>query len=94
MKQALHLDIDPTCGGYTTLQFGDRFWSVLTVPHAQRTLLAGFTTVRNVGADAWNDVGLRLGWKSRRSMPPMPASVALRGSQCWKRESKACNQSR
>lgn len=55
----VHLDADPTCGGYTPLQFGERFWSVLTVPHAQRTLLAGFTTVRNVGADAWNDVGLR-----------------------------------
>jgi imidazolonepropionase-like amidohydrolase len=55
----VHLDIDPTYGGYTPLQFGDRFWSVLTVPHAERTLQAGFTTVRNVGADAWNDVGLR-----------------------------------
>jgi imidazolonepropionase-like amidohydrolase len=32
---------------------------MLTVPHAQRTLQAGFTTVRNVGADAWNDVGYR-----------------------------------
>ena len=55
----VHLDSDPSYGGYTGLQFGDRFWSVLTVPHAQRTLQAGFTTVRNVGADAWNDVGLR-----------------------------------
>ena len=27
--------------------------------HAQRTLNAGFTTVRNVGSEAWNDVGLR-----------------------------------
>ena len=55
----VHLDSDPSYGGYTGLQFGDRFWSVLTVPHAQKTLQAGFTTVRNVGADAWNDVGLR-----------------------------------
>src|SRR5688572_30766295 len=55
----VHLDSDPTYGGYTGLQFGDRFWSMLTVPHAQRTLEAGFTTVRNVGSDAWNDVGLR-----------------------------------
>ncbi|MFZ5843223.1 MAG: amidohydrolase family protein [Pseudomonadota bacterium] len=55
----VHLDSDPSYGGYTGLQFGDRFWSVLTVPHAERTLKAGFTTVRNVGADAWNDVGLR-----------------------------------
>ena len=55
----VHLDSDPSYGGYTGLQFGDRFWSVLTVPHAERTLKVGFTTVRNVGADAWNDVGLR-----------------------------------
>ena len=55
----VHLDSDPSYGGYTGLQFGDRFWSVLAVPHALKTLQAGFTTVRNVGADAWNDVGLR-----------------------------------
>lgn len=55
----VHLDSDPTYGGYNTMQFGDRFWSVLSVPHAARTLDAGFTTVRNLGADAWNDVGLR-----------------------------------
>lgn len=54
-----HLDADPTYGGYTGLQFNDRFWSMLSVVHAQRTLMAGFTTIRNVGSDAWNDVGLR-----------------------------------
>ncbi len=55
----VHLDSDPGYGGYTGLQFSDRFWSVLAVKHAGETLDAGFTTVRNVGADAWNDVGLR-----------------------------------
>jgi len=55
----VHLDSDPGYSGYTGLEFGDRFWSVLTVPHAGRTLDAGFTTVRNVGSNAWNDVGLR-----------------------------------
>ncbi len=54
----VHLDADPLYGGYTGLQFGDRFWSMLMVPHAEKTLDAGFTTVRNVGADAWNDIGL------------------------------------
>ena len=29
------------------------------MPHAEGTLKAGFTTVRNVGANEWNDVGLR-----------------------------------
>ncbi|MGO1072362.1 Xaa-Pro dipeptidase [Lysobacter sp. CA199] len=54
-----HIDSDPAYGGYTYLQFGDRFWSMLAVKHARQTLDAGFTTIRNVGADAWNDVGLR-----------------------------------
>lgn len=55
----VHLDSDPSYGGYTGLQFSDRFWSVLQVKHAGETLDAGFTTVRNVGSDAFNDVGLR-----------------------------------
>jgi imidazolonepropionase-like amidohydrolase len=55
----VHLDSDPAYGGYTRYQFNDRFWSALTVVHADVTLKAGFTTVRNVGSDAWNDVGVR-----------------------------------
>ncbi len=54
-----HLDFDPTYGGYTWLEFSDRFWSVIMVPNALKTLEAGFTTVRNVGSSDWNDVGLR-----------------------------------
>lgn len=53
-----HIDSDPTYGGYNSLQFGDRFWSMIAVANAAKTLQAGFTTIRNVGADAWNDVGL------------------------------------
>jgi imidazolonepropionase-like amidohydrolase len=53
-----HIDSDPTYGGYTGLQFNDRFWSVLSVLHAKKTLMAGFTTIRNLGSDAWNDIGL------------------------------------
>lgn len=55
----VHLTSDPTFGGYTFLQYTDSFWTILTVPHAERTLRAGFTTVRNVGAGDWADVGLR-----------------------------------
>jgi imidazolonepropionase-like amidohydrolase len=54
-----HLDFDPTYGGYTWLEVSDRFWSVIMVPNALKTLEAGFTTVRNVGSADWNDVGLR-----------------------------------
>lgn len=53
-----HLDASPFFGGYRYLERSDRYWSVIQVDHARRTLDAGFTTVRNVGSDAWNDVGL------------------------------------
>ncbi|MDO8178205.1 MAG: amidohydrolase family protein [Undibacterium sp.] len=72
----VHLDNDPSYGGYTGLQFGDRFWSVLTVPHAIKTLNAGFTTVRNVGADAWNDVGLRQAIEEGKIVGPRVVTAA------------------
>ena len=54
-----HIDSDPSYGGYSDLQFSDRFWSMIAVPNAYKTLLAGFTTIRNVGSGGWNDVGLK-----------------------------------
>ena len=47
----VHLDSSPKYGGYTGLAFTDSFWAVAAVPNAAATLNAGFTTVRNVGAD-------------------------------------------
>ena len=73
----VHLDSDPTYGGYSSLQFSDRFWSVLVVPHAQRTLEAAFTTVRNVGADAWNDVGLRQAIDEGKIVGPRVVTAAF-----------------
>ena len=35
------------------------YGAVLSGVHAQRTLLAGFTTIRNVGADHWTDLALK-----------------------------------
>lgn len=54
----VHIDADPTYGGYSNLEYNDRFWSALAVVHAGKTLDAGFTTVRNLGSADWNDVGL------------------------------------
>ncbi len=54
----VHLDGRPEYGGYSSLQFTDRFWTVLGVENARRMLKAGFTTVRNVGADDYNVNGL------------------------------------
>ncbi len=54
----VHLDSTPKYGGYTGLAFTDSFWAVVAVPNAAATLNAGFTSVRNVGSDRYNDVAL------------------------------------
>jgi imidazolonepropionase-like amidohydrolase len=54
-----HLSSSPLFGGYNRLLFTDSFWPVMSVKHAEATLRAGFTTVRNVGAARYDDVGLQ-----------------------------------
>jgi imidazolonepropionase-like amidohydrolase len=55
----VHMTSSPLFSGYTYLQFTDSFWPVLSTRHAKDTLEAGFTTVRNVGSENYDDVGLR-----------------------------------
>jgi imidazolonepropionase-like amidohydrolase len=55
----VHLDSLAEVGGYNSLEYSDRFWSVVQTANARKTLEAGFTTVRNVGAADFDDVGLR-----------------------------------
>ena len=55
----VHLTASPLFAGYNSLLYSDSFWSVMSVAHAKVTLEAGFTTVRNVGARDYDDVGLR-----------------------------------
>ncbi|TXH75171.1 MAG: amidohydrolase family protein [Lysobacteraceae bacterium] len=75
----VHIDSDPTYSGYTYLQFNDRFWSAVSVAHAQKTLMAGFTTIRNLGSDDWNDVGLQQAIDEGRVIGPriVPAGYAF-----------------
>jgi imidazolonepropionase-like amidohydrolase len=75
----VHIDSDPTFSGYSYLQFNDRFWSAVSVTHAQKTLMAGFTTIRNLGADDWNDVGLQQAIDQGRVVGPriVPAAYAF-----------------
>jgi imidazolonepropionase-like amidohydrolase len=54
-----HLTSSPLFGGYTGLEVTDSFWPVIAVKHAEVTLQAGFTTVRNVGSSRYDDVGLQ-----------------------------------
>jgi imidazolonepropionase-like amidohydrolase len=56
-----HLTHDPTDSGYKGLGVSVPRATVTGVKNARLTLLAGFTTVRNVGARGFSDVGVRDG---------------------------------
>ena len=55
-----HITSDPS-GGYSDQVFSQwpGYEAIVGVKNARRTLLAGFTTVRNVGSGAWADIALR-----------------------------------
>ena len=55
----VHLTSLAEIGGYRGLQYSDSFWSAVGVANAKKTLEAGFTSVRNVGAAGFQDIGLR-----------------------------------
>ncbi|GAB4526172.1 MAG: amidohydrolase family protein [Amphiplicatus sp.] len=55
----VHLVGDASVGGYSALAFSKHHHTIHGVANARATLLAGFTTVRNVGADDYADVALR-----------------------------------
>jgi imidazolonepropionase-like amidohydrolase len=55
----VHLDSLPTHRGYRRLSFTDAFSTVAAVGNARDMLLAGFTTVRNLGSSHYSDVALK-----------------------------------
>ena len=57
----VHLTVDPSHAGYQGLGVSEPAQVVIGVRNARRTLQAGFTSVRNVGADGFTDVALRDG---------------------------------
>ncbi len=54
-----HLTSDPKNSGYSSLGISVPRSALTGAKNARLTLLAGFTTVRNVGADGYADVALR-----------------------------------
>ena len=54
-----HLTADPYLSGYNSLGVSDTRAALYGVRTARKTLEAGFTTVRNVGAGGFGDVALR-----------------------------------
>jgi imidazolonepropionase-like amidohydrolase len=64
----------------------DSFGAILSVPNARATLMGGFTTVRNVGALAFDDVALRKaineGWVVGPRMQTAAHSLGITGGHC------------
>ncbi len=56
-----HLTSDPAAAGYQRLGWSVARQTVAGVKNARVTLMAGFTTIRNVGAGGYADIGLRDG---------------------------------
>ncbi|QNN68658.1 amidohydrolase family protein [Sphingomonas lutea] len=75
----VHLDSPADIGGYRGLEYTDSFWAMTAVGNARAMLDAGFTTVRNVGSQNRNDVGLAQAIRDGYAIGPriVPAGHAL-----------------
>lgn len=82
----VHLDSRPEYGGYSNLQFSDRFWTAIAVSNADKMLRAGFTTVRNVGASDYNVVGvdqaIEEGWLQGPRIVTAAHALGATGGHC------------
>ena len=82
----VHLTSLAEIGGYRGLQYTDSFWSAVGVANAEKTLRAGFTTVRNVGAAGFQDVGLREaidgGWAMGPRIVTATYAIGATGGHC------------
>lgn len=82
----VHLTSLAEIGGYRGFQYTDSFWSAVGAANAEKTLKAGFTTVRNVGADAFQDVGLREavdgGWLEGPRIVTAGYAIGATGGHC------------
>ncbi len=73
-------------GGNARFRDYDSFGAILGVGHAEKTLMAGFTTVRNVGAGNFDDLALRKaindGWIPGPRMLTAGHSLGITGGHC------------
>jgi imidazolonepropionase-like amidohydrolase len=74
-----HITADPHYSGYRGLEFTDNFWTVVGVANAKKTIEAGFTTIRNVGSDNFDDVAIKQGIEQGIIPGPriVPATYAI-----------------
>ena len=82
----VHLNGDPRISGYRGLEYTDSFWQAVGVANARAMLEAGFTTVRNVGSDDYNDVGLKQaiegGYVPGPRIVPATYAIGATGGHC------------
>jgi imidazolonepropionase-like amidohydrolase len=82
----VHLDSPAEIGGYRDLEFTDSFFGMTAVGAARAMLDAGFTTVRNVGAQNRNDIGLKqaieAGYAVGPRIVPGGFSIGATGGHC------------
>ncbi|WP_219892666.1 metal-dependent hydrolase family protein [Aquisediminimonas profunda] len=82
----VHLTSLAEIGGYNGFKYTDSFWSAVGVGNARKTIDAGFTTVRNVGADQFQDVGLKEavdgGWAVGPRIVPATYAIGATGGHC------------
>jgi imidazolonepropionase-like amidohydrolase len=81
-----HITGDPRFSGYRELEFTDNFWTVVGVANAKKTLEAGFTTIRNVGSDHFDDVaikqGIEQGFVPGPRIVPATYAIGATGGHC------------
>lgn len=82
----VHLASTPYVSGFTALEYADDFGAILQVPHARANLMAGFTTVRNLGGPDFADVALRQaidgGFVEGPRVIPSGVSFGATGGHC------------
>lgn len=82
----VHLAGTPFVRGWNRLDYADHFGPIVQVPHARANLMAGFTTVRNLGGPDFADVALRQaidgGFIEGPRVIPAGASFGATGGHC------------
>lgn len=66
----VHLDSPADIGGWRGLEYTDSFFAMMTVANGRAMLDSGFTTVRNVGSQNYDDIGLQQAVDSGRVVGP------------------------
>jgi imidazolonepropionase-like amidohydrolase len=81
-----HITMDSNFDPYHELTWTDAKSAIIGVVNAKTTLLAGFTSIRNVGADGYTDVDLRdainAGWVDGPHMQVSGPAMGITGGHC------------